>query len=73
MHGLEAQWGDKIQFVYLDIDDPRTTPFKQQFGYRYQPHFFLLDGQGNVVAQWVGYVTEEDLVSAFRQVLEDQG
>lgn len=73
MHGLEAQWGDQIQFVYLDIDDPRTTPFKQQFGYRYQPHFFLLDGQGNVVAQWVGYVTEEDLVSAFQQVLEGQG
>jgi len=32
VHGLEQAWGDAIQFVYLDIDDPRTEPFRRQLG-----------------------------------------
>jgi hypothetical protein len=69
VHGLEQQWGDRINFVYLDIDDPDTTPFKRDFGYRYQPHFLLLDGQGQIVDQWVGPVAEGTFVSAFESLL----
>ncbi len=61
MHGLEAKYAGKIDFVYLDIDDPNTTPFKSQLGYRYQPHMYLLDGAGNVLMEWVGYTTEGEL------------
>ena len=65
MHGLEQQWGGRINFVYLDIDDSRNDDFKRQFGYRYQPHIFLLDGQGQILDQWIGFVAEAELVSAF--------
>ena len=64
VHGLEAEYGDQVTFVYLDIDDPATTPFKSQLGYIYQPHFFMLDGQGNVLQQWVGMTTEAELEAA---------
>jgi len=53
VHGLEQEYGDRIDFVYLDIDDPRNESFKQQFGYRVQPHIFLLDGSGVFIQQWV--------------------
>ncbi len=69
VHGLEQQWGDRINFVYLDIDDPDTTPFKRDYGYRYQPHFLLLDGEGRIVDQWVGPVAEGTFVSAFEALL----
>ena len=69
MHGLEQQWGDRINFVYLDIDDARNDAFKRQFGYRYQPHIFLLDGQGQIVDQWIGRVAEGTLVSAFEALI----
>ena len=69
MHGLENTWGDQINFVYLDIDDPRTEPFKRQLGYRVQPHMFLLDGDGNVVQQWLGYVDAETLEVAFQDII----
>jgi hypothetical protein len=65
VHGLESTWGDRINFVYLDIDDPRTNSFKSALGYVYQPHLFLLDGEGRVVAQWVGYVESSTLEEAF--------
>jgi hypothetical protein len=68
VHGLEATWGDQINFVYLDIDDPRTEPFKRQLGYRVQPHMFLLDGEGHIVQQWLGWVEGETLEAAFRDV-----
>ena len=68
MHGLEVEYYDRVDFVYLDIDDPRTDPFKQQLGYRYQPHIFLMDGEGNVVQQWVGPVSESDLAAALDQL-----
>lgn len=69
VHGLEQQWGDQINFVYLDIDDPRTESFKRQFGYRYQPHFFLLDGQGEIIDQWVGRVNEGTFTTAFEALI----
>jgi thioredoxin-related protein len=67
VHGLEAEYFDKIDFVYLDIDDSRTDEFKRMFGYLVQPHIFLLDGEGNVIQQWLGIVPE----SEFRSVFDD--
>ena len=68
MHGLERQWGEQVNFVYLDIDDPQTEPFKRALGYQYQPHLFLLDGQGTILREWIGLVSEEDLEAALREV-----
>jgi len=70
VHGLEAEWGGQVNFVYLDIDDPATEPFKRQLGYRVQPHMFLLDGEGRVLEQWLGYVDAETLESAFQQITD---
>jgi hypothetical protein len=54
VHGLEQRFSDRIDFAYLDIDDPRSDAFKRQFGFRVQPHIFLLDGSGEIIQQWVG-------------------
>lgn len=69
MHGLEAQYSDRMNFVYLDIDDPRNDGFKDALGYRYQPHLLLLDGEGKILEQWVGKVGEEQLATAIRESL----
>jgi len=68
VHGLERQWGEQVNFVYLDIDDPQTEPFKRALGYQYQPHLFLLDGQGTILREWIGLVSEEDLEAALKEV-----
>ena len=61
MHGLEREWYQDVDFVYLDIDDSRNDEFKRMFNFQYQPHIFLLDGDGNIVRQWVGSVSENEL------------
>lgn len=68
--GLEREYGEKIEFVYLNIDDPDTEAAKEKYGYRYQPHFFLVDANGEVVQEWLGPVKREQFVQAFEMVLE---
>ena len=55
VHGLEDKYAAKIDFVYLDIDDPTSEPAKGKLGFRVQPEFYLLDGRGNIVQKWIGY------------------
>jgi len=69
VHGLEAEYFDRINFAYLDIDDPANDTFKAVLDYRYQPHLFLLDAQGNKIKEWLGPVTREELVAAFEASL----
>ena len=69
LRGLETGYGSRINFIYLDIDDPANKRFKDQLRYRLQPHFFLLDEKGNILKQWQGYVEEADLINAFEAAL----
>lgn len=69
VHGLESMYGDQVNFVYLDRDDPQTLPIQEQLGYTYQPHFFLIDPNGAVLAQWRGYIDGPELQSALVEAL----
>ena len=37
VHGLEEEYGNDIQFEYLDVDDPSTAQAKRDLGFRVQP------------------------------------
>jgi thioredoxin-related protein len=69
VHGLESEYAGRVNFVYLDVDDPNTKEFQQALGRRAQPEFYLLDGEGNVLKQWFGRVTPEDFEAAFAEAL----
>lgn len=69
VHGLEADYADRVSFSYLDIDDPATDDLKSALGYSYQPHYFLLDAEGNVVESWQGRVSRQKFAAAFDALL----
>ncbi|HSO12841.1 MAG TPA: hypothetical protein VLT51_10740 [Anaerolineales bacterium] len=70
VHGLEAKYFGRIQFTYLDADDPNTEPFQQQLGFFYQPEFYLLDGDGNILQKWVGFTAEQEFEEEFAKHLQ---
>jgi thiol-disulfide isomerase/thioredoxin len=70
IHNLELEYGDEMNFVYLDIDDPATKELKRALRYRYQPQYFLLDGNGKILKQWQDFVTEEELREAFEAAID---
>jgi hypothetical protein len=71
VHGLEAEYYGRIDFYFLDADDSGTWELKRQFGFYVQPEFYLLDGQGNVVKKWVGFVAEDDFRAEFGRLLAE--
>ena len=70
VHGLETEYFSQLPFVYLDIDDPANEDTLSYLDFRYQPQFFLIDGEGKVLQQWLGPVKAEDFRSAFNTHLQ---
>ena len=72
VHSLEALYGSRMNFVYLDIDDPANVGSQRALGYRYQyqPQFFLLDANGKTLGQWIGLVNADELRSAIETALK---
>ncbi len=58
MHGLEIEYWDDVDFIYLDIDDPATNQYKGELGFLFQPHLVFIDGNGQVVEQLIGFADE---------------
>jgi hypothetical protein len=69
VHGLENKYRDKIDFVYLDIDDDRTLPFQEMLNYdrRWRPFIFFVSSDGEIVGTPIigvqsGQVLEQSLI-----------
>ena len=69
MHGLETEYWGQVNFVYLDREDPANIQWVNQLGIRYQPEFYLLDANNDVVQVWIGYVTIDALRASIDQLL----
>lgn len=69
VHGLEAEYFGKVKFSFLDADDPNTDVFQKQLGFYYQPEFYFLDANGNLIKKLIGYIKEEEFRSLFDENL----
>jgi thioredoxin-related protein len=70
VHGLEAEYFGKVKFTYLDADDSRTDGFQRALGFYYQPEFYLLDANGNLLKKFVGFVPQEDFAAEFGKYIQ---
>jgi hypothetical protein len=69
VHGLEAEYYGRVDFAFLNVDDPANDDFKRTLGYRGQPQFFLLNENGEIIRQWYGSVSAESFRTAFDEAL----
>ena len=49
--------------VALEASDPAAVAAMQRYGFEWAPTFVVLDGSGNEVYRWVGYLPPEDFCS----------
>ena len=70
VHGLEAEYYGKVKFSYLERDDPRNNEISRQLGVAYQPEFYLVDANGNVLQRFAGMVSEQTLRDLFATYLQ---
>lgn len=69
VHGLQQQFGSKVDFLYLDVQDPRTGPARDRLGFIATPHLFLLDAEGGIVREWRGITADSTLSAALDSVI----
>lgn len=65
---LHQQYGDTINFVMLNIDDPQWAKQVEAYGASGVPQFTLLNAQHNEVKTWVGKVPKPILANVFDQL-----
>jgi len=62
LKGLEKEWGDKVNFVFLNVDDPLNSENLNKLSrFNVVPQLVLLDGDGKIVKGWVGSVPSETI------------
>ncbi|MEM8613864.1 MAG: thioredoxin domain-containing protein [Cyanobacteria bacterium P01_H01_bin.105] len=66
---LHQQYGDNINFVMLDIDDPQWANQIADYGASGVPQFTLLDAHHAEIKTWVGKVPKPILANFFDQLL----
>ncbi len=76
VHGLENKYGDYMNFVFLDIDNPGTKDLRDELGYStsWRPYIFFLNSEGEIVGDtYIGYQQDAVLEQAVIDVLRGDG
>ena len=73
VHGLEKIYGERINFVRVNILHPENAALMEQFSFSATPEFYLVDEQGKIIGAWDDWVKEDDLRLAFEQALNQTG
>jgi thiol-disulfide isomerase/thioredoxin len=68
VHGLEKEYENRIDFLYLYVSDPKNADAKQRLGFRATPHFFFLTPDGSVVMEMQGVVPADSVRRALERL-----
>ena len=76
VHGLEAKYGEHVNFIFLDIDDADTQALQEELGYNYRwrPFIFFVNGNGERVGDaFIGVQDGSVIEAALQNFLVEQG
>ena len=77
---LKDRYGGEASFIHVEVyDNPvemredfskgRVSPVLEEWGLISEPYTFILDGEGVIRSKFEGFVTEEELEAALKEVL----
>jgi thioredoxin-like negative regulator of GroEL len=69
VHGLEAEYWGRVDFVYLDIDNGTNGRLVRLYGGRSVPTFVVLAPDGALVGRWVGERTVQEMRDVLNYLL----
>ena len=73
VHGLEAEYWGKVDFVYLDREAAANRELVKHYGIPGQPVFILIAPDGEIVEKWFGGVDPDLLRVAMDNYLASAG
>jgi hypothetical protein len=69
VHRLEAEFWERIDFVYLDQYDQNNNAIFERYGLRGRPIFVLIEPDGTEVIRWFGARPEGEIRAALNEYL----
>lgn len=70
MDRLEAEFGERIDFIHLNVDDPATADIRAEFGLTRRSQYRLIDADGITIRNWFGPLDESSMVAQIDSLLE---
>jgi thioredoxin-like negative regulator of GroEL len=67
---LEEEYGDRIDFDVLNVDQASTNALAAQYNVTGIPMIVLLDAQGQTVKTLIGFQTDDQLDAAVALLLD---
>lgn len=69
MDRLKDEFGNQIEFVDLNYDDPSLNPVRDQYGITNRSQYALVNTNGEVIKRWFGYIDEADVAGELESFL----
>lgn len=69
VNGLQQRYSDRVAFAGVDFYNRSNRGLVQQYRVLGHPTIVVLDQDGKVVKQFVGYTSEADMDAALRQAI----
>ncbi len=71
MHGLQELYGDPVDFLHVDVENPGALEAVGPVGITGRTQYVLTDSSGEVRYRWFGYIDQAELEAAFESLLND--
>ena len=72
MYELKQQYGNQIEFTYINVNDPAVRADSNARGFRVgTPQLTLHGVEGEVLQQWFGQFTREQIEPSFAQLFTE--
>ena len=68
IHDLQGDYGDRIDFLHVDIENMGAMDAVSPFGITSQTQYVLLNNDGEVIQRWFGVLDEVELDEAIAEV-----
>lgn len=73
MEKVKSQYGDKVSFMRVDVDDPNNERLIDQYEVSPIPTVIFLNPEGEVVTFTIGFSGESGVTEALEKILTRQG
>lgn len=71
VHGLKQRYRGRVDFLYLDVKDPRNAAATKRLGFVSTPHFFFLRADGTMTETMQGVVPSDSVARALERLTND--
>ena len=74
MHGLEREWGKRVQFFHVNFRSPAGKELGRRYDVDHLPALLLLDGVGEIQGNFgMGLHLRAEIEAAMEELLEKEG